>query len=112
MTTQVPTYCRICEATCGLTVELDDRARPVAIRPDKQHPVSKGFACAKGTRILEVAQHRDRLLAPQRRRPEGALERTRGSEARAFASERLKPILERHGPHAIGVYYGNPLAFN
>jgi formate dehydrogenase len=30
----------------------------------------------------------------------------------AFVAQRLRPILERYGPHAIGIYFGNPLAFN
>ena len=30
----------------------------------------------------------------------------------AFVAQRLQPILERYGPHAVGIYFGNPLAFN
>ena len=30
----------------------------------------------------------------------------------AFVAQRLRPILERYGPHAVGIYFGNPLAFN
>ena len=33
-------------------------------------------------------------------------------EAMAFVAQRLRPILERYGPHAVGIYFGNPLAFN
>lgn len=102
MTTK--TFCRICEAACGLTYE-DGR-----LRPDKEHPVSRGFVCAKGTRFTEVAHHRSRLRHPMVRRG-GALERVRWDEALAVAAAKLRPILDAHGPHAVGMYIGNPLAF-
>ena len=106
------TYCRICEAACGLLVELDADKKAVQIRPDRDHPISRGFVCAKGTRFLEVAHHPDRLLYPQRRCLNGSYERLTWAEANNFMAERLRPILDRYGPHAIGLYFGNPLAFN
>ena len=59
------TYCRICEAACGLAVERDGNGEVVRLKPDREHPVSRGHVCAKGTRFLEVAHHPDRLLHPQ-----------------------------------------------
>ena len=102
--TTVKTFCRICEAACGLTYE-DGR-----LRPDKAHPVSRGFVCAKGTRFAEVANHPSRLRHPMIRRG-GALARAGWDEALAVAADKIRPILERHGPHAVGLYIGNPLAF-
>ena len=107
-----PTYCRICEAACGLLVDLDGAGQPLRIRPDRQHPVSRGFVCAKGTRFLEVADHPDRLLYPLRRQSDGSCERISWPEATAFFARRLRPILDRYGPHAAGLYFGNPIAFN
>jgi anaerobic selenocysteine-containing dehydrogenase len=108
----LPTFCRICEAACGLLADLDASGHLVRLRPDRQHPVSQGFACAKGTRFLEVAEHPERLLFPLRRRADGGYERVTWDEAMAFLAQRLRPILERYGPHAVGIYFGNPLAFN
>jgi formate dehydrogenase len=108
----VPTFCRICEAACGLLADLDACGQPVRLRPDRAHPVSQGFVCAKGTRFLEVAAHPERLVSPLRRRADGAYERLTWDEAMAFVAQRLRPILERYGPHAVGIYFGNPLAFN
>lgn len=107
-----PTFCRICEAACGLLVDLDATGQPVRIRPDRAHPVSRGFACAKGTRFLEVVKHPDRLLHPLRQRPDGGYEQVSWPEALAFAAERLQPLLDRYGPHTVGIYFGNPLAFH
>ncbi|MBK7974042.1 MAG: molybdopterin-dependent oxidoreductase [Deltaproteobacteria bacterium] len=106
------TYCRICEAACGLVVESDERGTPIKIRPDKEHPTSRGFACAKGTRFLELATHPERLRHPLLRSPDGTLSPATWSDALAAAARGLKPILEHHGPNSIGVYFGNPLAFN
>lgn len=106
------TYCRICEAACGLALEFDDAGSPVRLRPDKEHPISRGFACAKGTRFLDTARHPERLLRPMRRNAAGALEPIAWSDAVAEAGGKLRGILEKHGPHSIGVYFGNPSAFN
>jgi formate dehydrogenase len=84
----------------------------VRLRPDDQHPVSQGFVCAKGTRFLEVADHPERLRVPLQRRPDGSYEPISWQQAMTFLARRLRPILERYGPHAIGIYFGNPLAFN
>ncbi len=106
------TFCRICEAACGLRVDMDAAGRPLHIRPDRQHPVSRGFVCAKGTRFLEVAQHPERLLHPLQRQADGRYAQVTWPQAMALVAERLRPILEHHGPHAIGIYFGNPLAFH
>lgn len=101
------TYCRVCEAACGLEVEFDTAGVPLRLRPDREHPTSAGYACAKGTRFLEVARHPDRVLHP----------RVDGTEvgwdaAIAAAAERITSVQRRWGPHAVGLYFGNPIAFN
>ena len=42
-----PTFCRICEPLCGMIATVED-GRLVALRPDKDHPLSSGFACQNG----------------------------------------------------------------
>ena len=101
------TYCRICEAACGLKVVSDDHGVPIRLRPDREHPGSRGYACAKGTRFLEVARHPDRLLHPSL---DGR--RVGWSTAIEQLAQRLRTVIDRHGPHAVGVYFGNPVAFN
>ena len=102
-----PTFCRICEAACGLLVDFDAAGQPLGIRPDRQHLVSRGFACAKGTRFLQVAQHRERLMHPLQRRADGRYAQCSWPQAMALVAHRLRPLLERYGPHAIGIYFGN-----
>ncbi len=38
------TFCRICEPLCGMIATVEDD-RLIELRPDKDHPVSAGFAC-------------------------------------------------------------------
>ena len=106
------TFCRICEAACALRVAIDDRGVPTHLYPDRHDPISRGFVCAKGTRFLEVANHHERVLFPLRRQPDGSYTHTSWAEAMAFMAERLRPLVDRYGPHAIGLYVGNPLAFH
>ncbi|ETX02899.1 MAG: hypothetical protein ETSY2_34595 [Candidatus Entotheonella gemina] len=106
------TFCRICEAACALRAECDDTGRLLHLRPDREHPVSRGFACAKGTRFLEVAHHPERVLAPLQRQSDGRYRSVTWDVAMAQCAARLRPILDRYGPHAIALYVGNPLAFN
>ena len=101
------TYCRVCEAACGLEVDFDAQGVPTRLRPDREHPVSAGYACAKGTRFLEVARHPDRVLHPQ---VDG--NRVGWDEAIAAAAARIAGVRDRFGPHAVGLYFGNPIAFN
>ncbi|MCX4243930.1 molybdopterin-containing oxidoreductase family protein [Paraliomyxa miuraensis] len=101
------TYCRICEAACGLIAEHDEHGQLVRLRPDREHPGSRGHVCAKGTRFLEVARHSERLLHP---RLDGRP--VSWSEAIDGVAQRLRAVIDAHGPHAVGVYFGNPMAFN
>ncbi|MCA9707673.1 MAG: molybdopterin-dependent oxidoreductase, partial [Myxococcales bacterium] len=101
------TYCRICEAACGLRVVTDAQGVPLRLRPDREHPGGHGYACAKGTRFLEVARHPERLLHPQL---DG--QRVPWSRALEAVATRLRRIVDRHGPHAVGLYFGNPTAFD
>ncbi len=107
----VKTFCRVCEPSCGLVAEVDD-GEIVSLKPDKSHPVTKGFACHKGIATLEIHKDEDRLNHPQRRKADGTLERISWQDASAEIAERLAAIKEKYGPEAIASYTGNPLAFN
>jgi len=107
------TFCRICEAACGLRVEPPKTADgPLRLLPDRDHPVSQGYVCAKGTRFSELASDPDRLLHPYVRDRAGRLVRTPWRGAMDRVASELRRIIDEHGPHAVGLYYGNPLTFN
>lgn len=107
----VSTFCRVCEPACGLVAHVRD-GELVRLLPDKQHPVTRGFACNKGLAGDEVHRDPDRVDHPLRRTADGAFERISWDEAIAGIAERLRAILAEHGPGAIAPYVGNPTAFN
>ncbi|HSJ95676.1 MAG TPA: molybdopterin-dependent oxidoreductase [Myxococcota bacterium] len=112
MTTHsVPTFCRVCEPACGLVADVEDGAL-IALRPDREHPVTRGFACHKGIAGLDVHRDPDRLDHPLRRTPGGGFERIGWDDAVDGIATRLRGIVERHGPGAVASYLGNPTAFN
>lgn len=106
------TYCRICEAACGLVAEVDENGRVADLKPDGEHPISEGFACAKGTRFHRINRGSDRITSPKIRNQRGDLISVGWDEAYDRISRTVRPLLEEFGPHTLGFYVGNPLAFN
>ena len=111
MPTEKVTYCRICEASCGLVATVDD-GRLLKLRPDDDHPLSRGFACPKGIAMTDVQNDPDRVLHPLRRTPEGTFEQVSWDEALDDIGRRLGEAIDAHGGEGIGWYFGNPTAFS
>lgn len=106
------TFCRNCEAFCGLEVEVKN-GRAVKILPDRQNPGSRGHACIKGTAALGFVYDEDRLTQPLRRTGgPGEFEPVSWDEAMSDISARLATIMREDGPDAVANYIGNPAAFN
>ncbi len=110
MTEHKTTFCRICEPLCGMIATVED-GRLIALRPDKDHPLSSGFACQKGIAFTEVQNDPDRVATPLRRTPTG-FQAVSWDEALSDIAERLAAILRTRGSGAIGWYMGNPAAFS
>ena len=64
-TQHTPTFCRICEPLCGMIATVED-GKLIALRPDKDHPVSQGFACPKGIAFADLHNDPDRVTTPLR----------------------------------------------
>ena len=107
----VRTFCRICEPLCGLVADVDEGVL-VKLRPDREHPVTKGFACHKGLAGLDVHHDPDRLDHPRLRAADGTWTDVSWDVAATEAATRLRRIIADHGPDAISAYIGNPTAFN
>ena len=106
------TFCRICEAHCGMVATVED-GRVTKLRPDPDHPLSAGYACPKGIAMVDVQNDPDRVLGPLRRvgGPD-EFEELSWEEAFDDISTRLRSVLDEHGPSAFGFYLGNPSAFS
>src|SRR3954463_14555691 len=102
------TFCRICEALCGMVATVED-GRVTRLRPDREHPLSQGYACPKGIAMLDVQNDPDRVLHPLKRvGGPGEFERVSWREALDDIAARLKPL---PGPE-VAWYMGNPGAFS
>ncbi len=108
MTTTVHRTCTLCEATCGLSFEVEQN-RIVAVRPDDEDVFSRGYVCPKGMAIAEIHDDPDRLRKPVRRKADGSFEPISWVDALELTASSLAEIRRRHGPDAIGFYYGNPI---
>ncbi len=105
------TFCRICESLCGMVADVEDGTL-VRLRPDKEHPMSTGFACQKGIAFTEVVNDPDRVTAPLRRQPDGTFAEVSWDAALGDIAKRLSDIHRRNGSGAVGWYFGNPGAFS
>ncbi|WNG92465.1 molybdopterin-dependent oxidoreductase [Mycobacterium sp. ITM-2016-00318] len=100
--------CPLCEATCGLTLTIDD-GRVTGARGDREDVFSKGFICPKGASFAELDNDPDRLQRPLVRR-DGVLTEATWDEAFAVVADRLGEVVGEHGGASVGVYLGNPNA--
>lgn len=102
---QEKSYCRICSGMCGLIVTIADD-RIVDVCGDKDHPLTRGFACSKGLQAVEAHYGNDRLLRPLRRKADGSFEEISSTQALDEIAAKLSVILERDGPDAVAGYRG------
>src|SRR6478672_10373902 len=103
-----------CPDACTLLVTVDD-GHAMQLRGDPDHPITRGFLCAKVSRYLEREYSPDRLLYPQRRigaKGEGRFARIGWDEALDEIASRLKSVANEHGPEAILPYsYAGTMGF-
>src|ERR1700730_18139561 len=124
-----------CPDACGVLITIED-GRATKIQGDSEHPVTRGFLCAKVAKYLDRVYSPDRVLYPMRRvKPKGATSSREGSfdcaqgrlagvpvapptafesiswgEALDEIAHRLRRIAAEHGPESILPYsYGGTL---
>ena len=101
----VRSFCRICTSVCGILVDVDGDD-VVRVRGDPEHPLSHGYTCAKGRALPQMHHHPDRLERPMLR-VDGELQPTTWEECLDDLASRVRDIIERHGPSAVGVFFGS-----
>src|SRR4051812_26166727 len=103
--------CPLCEATCGLALDVDEAAHTVTkVRGDADDVFSHGFLCPKGVSIKELHDDPDRVRTPLVKQPDGSFAPATWDEAFALIADKLPAISAEHGRDAIGAYIGNPAA--
>jgi anaerobic selenocysteine-containing dehydrogenase len=98
-------FCRFCHAFCGIEVDIEDN-RVLAVRGDREHPLSQGFTCIKGRQLVE--QHNDpgRLRSTLRKNPDGRFDAIPSEQAMDEVAAKLKRIIDKHGPRSVALYNG------
>jgi anaerobic selenocysteine-containing dehydrogenase len=104
------TFCRICEATCGLRATIED-GRIVALEPDQEHVVSKGYSCIKGLRYHEIHHSPDRLRVPLKRVGD-RFEEISWEQALEEIGAKVRQLVKDHGGDSVSAYLGNPISFS
>jgi len=100
-----PGICRICTAHCPVVVTTDD-GRPIQVKGDPNGTPYEGYICPKGRAMPEMHTDPGRVLFPQRRRADGTFERIPSLQAVEEIADRLKAIIDEHGPESVAIYLG------
>src|SRR5215475_6793118 len=105
-----------CPDSCAVLITVDDLGRATRLRGDPDHPVTRGFLCAKVTKYLDRVYSPDRVMHPMRRiAPKGhgvrsredverIFERISWDEAYSQITKRFRQISDEFGPEAILPY--------
>ena len=104
--TTTRTFCRICQAYCGLVIDVEDGVVQ-SVRADRDHPVSRGYTCTKGRAIGEIQTHDRRLLAPRLRGTVAGWDDTLADLATIITQ-----AIDAHGPESVAVFRGTGSYFD
>jgi len=109
MAETVNTFCRICEALCGLEVKVDGD-EVVDIKPDEEHVATRGYGCLKGLKQHRMYGTPDRLLYPMQR-IDGELQRVSWDDALGSIGRKVRELIDNHGRDSIAMYVGTAAGF-
>ena len=114
-----------CPDACGVLITVED-GRATRVQGDPEHPVTRGFLCAKVAKYLDRVYSPDRVFYPMRRVmgkgagaprtgqspvPTQAFQRISWDEALDEITRRLKQAAAESGPESILPYsYGGTIA--
>lgn len=103
--------CNLCEAMCGLEIQVIDNKKIQSIKGDAKDPFSKGHICPKAIALQDIHNDPDRLKYPIRR-VGNKWEQISWEEAFDEIVEKIKHIQKKYGEDAFATYWGSPNAHN
>ncbi|SMF16789.1 molybdopterin-dependent oxidoreductase [Pseudobacteriovorax antillogorgiicola] len=110
MLTSKTRVCNLCEATCGLELELSGQDIK-SIKADPDDVFSKGAYCPKSQGLKDLYQDPDRLRKPLKKTAQGFQE-IPWEQALDEVAERIVKLQSQHGKASIATYTGNPNVHN
>src|ERR1700754_1147460 len=90
---------------CGILVTVED-GRATRIQGDRDNLLTSGFTCPKGRAWGDLHAAPDRFLESQRRSADGRLEPVPVGRAIEEVAERLRDIVDEHGPDSVAFFVG------
>ncbi|MBU6409270.1 MAG: nitrate reductase [Verrucomicrobia bacterium] len=107
---QVRTVCPYCGVGCGVILHVAG-GRVAKATGDKLHPANFGRLCSKGFTCAEPLNASDRLMSAfARQNRVDKLEPLPLEDALLQSADRLRQIIERHGPDAVAFYVSGQLS--
>ncbi len=98
---QVKTICPYCGVGCGIILQTEN-GTIVGLKPDPDHPISRGTLCPKGATAHEFVQHPDRLKSPLLRK-DGRLVEVGWEEAYDYIVREVRRLQSTYGRESIAV---------
>ena len=98
-------FCRFCHAFCAIEVDVEDN-KVIEVRGDTSDPIYGGYTCIKGRHLPDQHNHEDRLRTSLKRMPDGSFQPIPSEQALDEIAEKLRSIIDEHGPRSVASYNG------
>jgi anaerobic selenocysteine-containing dehydrogenase len=105
-----PSFCRVCHNFCPVDVHVVDGV-PQKITGAVGNDIYRGYTCIKGRSHPALYSHPERITRSLKRMPDGRLVEIGTLDAVDEIAERLRVVLDRHGPRAFAVFAGTYVPF-
>jgi len=106
----VKSVCPYCGVGCGLLLETDGQ-RVIKVVGDKTHPTNFGRLCTKGQTSAQALTNSGRMeSAFVRRERQRDPIKTSMAEAISATAQRLRAIVDEHGPDALAFYVSGQMS--
>jgi anaerobic selenocysteine-containing dehydrogenase len=99
METWHKTGCVLCAQNCGLEILVENN-RMVKVRPDKENPRSRGYACRKGLNVIYHQYPADRITTPLKK-VAGGFVPVSWEQATTEIADTLRATVETYGPRSV-----------
>ena len=107
---EVRTFCRVCNAMCGLVVTVEGQ-QVTRVRGDDDHALSRGYTCPKGRAVGALHHDAARLDRPlMGRGPDRSA--ASWSDTILDLSDRIAASVDEHGPDSVAMYLASGSAFD
>ncbi len=109
--TEHQTFCRVCNAMCGLVVTVSDSGLVERVRGDEHHALSRGYTCPKG-RAVGALHHDPRRLDHPRVGKGLRTSAVDWTVALDDLAARVTAAIEEGGPDSVAMYLASGSAFD